>query len=83
MKGILSQQIIYEVTDELISSILNSQTDSGEFAGPHELMWFYDAKTKKYIGCDNLDGNACMEEFDTRIDCIAWLLELDGEGGMD
>ena len=83
MNGILSRQTIYEVTEELVSGIINGQDDSGKFNGPHELMWFYDEKAKKYIGCDNTDGNAWVEEFDTRIDCVAWLLELDSEGGMD
>ena len=82
MEGILSRQTIYEVTEELIRRILDSYTDD-KFGGPQELMWFYDAKAKKYIGCDNTDGNAWIEEFDTRIDCFAWLLELDGDGGRD
>jgi hypothetical protein len=76
MKGILSEVTIYEVTEELIQRIIDSEVD-GIFDGPHKLMWFYDDKAKKFIGCDNLDGSAWIEEFDTRIECLAWLLELD------
>lgn len=76
MDGILSRATIYEVTEELIQQIIDSEVN-GVFDGPHELMWFYDEKAKKYIGCDNLDGNAWIEEFDTRMECVAWLLELD------
>ena len=81
MKGILSRVTIYEVTEELIQQIIDSEHDD-TFDGPHELMWFYDEQAKKYIGCDNTDGNAWVEEFNTRIDCVAWLLELDGDGGL-
>lgn len=79
MKGILSKTTIYEVTEDVIQGVIDNQIGPDKYGEPYELMWFYDEKADKYIGCDNSDGCAWVEEFDTLTGCIAWLLDLDAE----
>lgn len=64
----------HQVTKEIIDDILNNQTDIESYGEPHALLWYYDEKSGKYIGCDNVHAHAWIEEFDTKEECIAWLL---------
>lgn len=66
---------VHQVTAEVISKVIDSMTSQGKFGEPHELMYFYDDKSKKYVGCDNTTGDAWIEDFDTYEECVNWLLE--------
>lgn len=65
---------VYEVTKEVISQVLENQSDVDTYGEPHHLLWYYDEESGKYIGCDNVHAHAWVEEFDTKEECIAWLL---------
>ena len=70
----------HQVTREVIDSILENQKGIEEYGEPYELLWYYDEKSGKYIGCDNVNRHAWMEEFNTKEECINWLLDYDEEG---
>ena len=40
---------------------------------PHGLMWAYDGQSGKFIGVDNRTGEAWVEEFDRKRQCLEWL----------
>ena len=65
---------IYEVTKDVIDKVLEVQMGIEHYGEPHKLLWYYDEKSGKYVGCDNVHGHAWMEDFDTKEECINWLL---------
>lgn len=67
----------HQVTEEVIHSILENQKGLDKYGEPYELLWYYDEKSDKYVGCDNVYGHAWMEDFDTKEECIEWLLGYD------
>lgn len=69
----------HQVTKEVIDNILENQTGIETYGEPHKLLWYYDEKSGKYIGCDNVHAHAWMEEFNTKEECINWLLGYDKE----
>lgn len=68
-----------QVSKEVINSILEDQKGIEKYGEPYELLWYHDEKSGRYIGCDNVHGYAWMEEFDTKEECINWLLGYDNE----
>ena len=73
-KTMFGVMAVYEVTKDVIDQVLENQTDIEHYGEPHHLLWYYDEKSGKYIGCDNVHAHAWMEEFYTKEECIAWLL---------
>ena len=71
--------MIHQVTKEVIANILNQQTGTEKYGAPYELLWYYDEDAQKYIGCDNVYAQAWIEEFDTKEECINWLLDINNE----
>ena len=69
----------HQVTKEVIDGILNNQKGTEIYGEPYELLWYYDEKRDRYVGCDNVYRHAWMEEFDTKEECINWLLGYDEE----
>ena len=65
---------VHQVTAEVINKVIDSVTAQGKYGAPYELMYFYDEKDNKYIGCDNTTGDAWVEDFDTYEECVNWLL---------
>ena len=78
-KTIVNGMAVYEVTKEVIDRVLENQTGIETYGEPHHLLWYYDEKSGKYIGCDNVHAHAWMEEFDTKDECINWLLGYNEE----
>lgn len=72
--AIMNGMAIYQVTREVIDQILKNQTNIEHYGEPHWLMWYYDEKSSKYVGCDNLNAHAWMEDFDSKEECINWLI---------
>ena len=79
IKSIVDGTAIYEVTKEVIDSIIDNQIGPDKYGEPHELLWYYDEKNAKYVGCDNVYRHAWVEVFDTKEECIEWLLGYDKE----
>lgn len=76
-KTIVNGTAIYQVTKEVVDGILENQSGIEKYGEPHELLWYYDEQSGKYVGCDNLGACAWMEDFDTYDECEAWLLGAD------
>ena len=73
-KTVVNGMAIYQVTKEVIDQVLENQSGVETYGEPHHLLWYYDEKSGKYIGCDNVHAHAWVEEFDTYEECEAWLL---------
>ena len=54
------------VARKRMNDIIERRTPAGKFMT-------FDGKTKKFIGCDNSDGDAWTEEFETLEKCVKWL----------
>lgn len=65
---------VCQVSKEVINQVLENQKGIEQYGEPYELLWYYDEKSDKYVGCDNVHGHAWVEEFDTKKQCIDWLL---------
>lgn len=84
-KDIVHQELMnpeiktHQVTKEVIDDILENQKGIEIYGEPYELLWYYDEKRDKYVGCDNVYRHAWIEEFDTKEECINWLLGYDDE----
>lgn len=55
---------IKQVTIKELVSIIDTRQPRG---------LFYYNPDKLYLGCDNTNGDAWVEEFNNKEDCIAWL----------
>ena len=78
-KTMVNGTAVYEVSKEVIDQVLKNQSGIETYGEPHHLLWYYDEKSGKYIGCDNVHTHAWMEEFDTKEECINWLLGEEDE----
>lgn len=79
IKSIVDGTAVYEVTKEVIDSIVANQIGPDKYGEPHELLWYYDEKNGQYVGCDNAYQHAWVEVFGTKEECIEWLLGYDKE----
>lgn len=61
----MSNTTIKEVGRNQAKQIINTRQSIGKY-------WLFDF-SGKYIGLDNSSGEAWMEEFDTKQECIEWL----------
>ena len=78
-KTIINGMAVYEVTKDIIDQVLENQTGIETYGEPHHLLWYYDEKSGRYVGCDNVHAHAWMEDFATKDECINWLLGYDNE----
>ena len=76
-KTVVNGTAIYQVTKEVIDSILENQSGIEKYGEPHELLWYYDEQSGRYVGCDNVTACAWVEDFATYEECEAWLLGED------
>lgn len=80
IKSIIDGVEVYQVTKEIIDRVLENQISLEKYGEPYALLWYYDEKSGKYVGCDNIHAYAWMEDFDTKDECIEWLLGYEKEG---
>lgn len=69
--------VIYEINKQQASELLNS-VEINHCLDYKPLGLFYEISTLKdettcYVGIDNYDGNAWIEEFKSLDECISWL----------
>ena len=79
IKSIIDGTAIYEVTKEVIDNIIENQIGADKYGEPYELLWYYDEENDQYVGCDNIHCHAWVEVFDTKEECVEWLLGYDKE----
>ena len=79
IKSTIDGTEVYEVTEDIIHDILENQKGPDKYGEPYALLWYYHEESGKYVGCDNVYCHAWMEDFDTKEECIEWLLGYDKE----
>lgn len=75
--GICAESLIEEVSPERMHDFITEWNDGEKMMEP--VCMITEERTHngiKYVGLDNYGNNCWVEEFDTKAECIDWLLDI-------